>query len=83
VSLPALDFLSEKGIRGSYYGSGDPAERIGSLAELSASGGLEVGGAITQVSDLGGIDAAFDRLRRGEGGRTLVVLDEDLAAYPA
>jgi S-(hydroxymethyl)glutathione dehydrogenase/alcohol dehydrogenase len=83
VSLPALDFLSEKGIRGSYYGSGDPAERIGSLAELAASGELEIGGAVTQLDDLGGIDAAFDRLRSGEGGRTLIVLDEELAAHPS
>jgi S-(hydroxymethyl)glutathione dehydrogenase/alcohol dehydrogenase len=83
VSLPALDFLSEKGIRGSYYGSGDPAERIGSLAELAASGELEIGSAVTELGDLGGIDAAFDRLRRGEGGRTLIVLDEELAAHPS
>ena len=25
VALPAIEFLSDKGIRGSYYGSGDPA----------------------------------------------------------
>ena len=32
VALPALDLLSQKGIKGSYYGSGNPAAEIPRLA---------------------------------------------------
>ena len=38
VALPALELLSEKGIRGSYYGSGDAAALLASMAELTAAG---------------------------------------------
>jgi Zn-dependent alcohol dehydrogenase len=79
VTLPALDLLSEKGIKGSYYGSGDPASRIRSLAELAAAGGLDTAAAVSHVTDLSGIEEAFDRLRRGEGARTIAVLDPALA----
>jgi Zn-dependent alcohol dehydrogenase len=34
---------------------------------------------VTHVCDLDGIEDAFGRLRRGEGLRTLLVLDEALA----
>jgi hypothetical protein len=30
---------------------------------------------VAHVSDLHGLEAAFDRLRRGDGARTVVVLD--------
>ena len=35
VSLPAIEFLSDKGIRGSYYGSGDALNDLPGLAELA------------------------------------------------
>ena len=38
VALPALELLSEKGIRGSYYGSGDAAALLASMAEMTAAG---------------------------------------------
>ena len=38
VSLPALELLSEKGLRGSYYGSAHPAEEIGALARPGGGG---------------------------------------------
>jgi S-(hydroxymethyl)glutathione dehydrogenase/alcohol dehydrogenase len=82
ITIPGLDLLSEKGLKGTYYGSGDPAARIRSLAELAASDGLSIGDAVSDVSDLSGIDAAFDRLRRGVGARTIVLLDPELAGYP-
>ena len=67
VALPGLELLSEKGLKGSYYGSGDPAARIRSLAELAAADGFPIGEAVSDVTDLAGIDAAFDRLRDGRG----------------
>ncbi len=78
VSLPAIDFLSEKGIRGSYYGSGDPAADLPALARLD----LHLDEVVSRVTDLDGINDALDLLRRGEGARTIVVLDAALAGAP-
>ena len=75
VSLPAIEFLSDKGIRGSYYGSGDPAADLSALAQLD----LHLDEVVSHVTDLDGVNDALDRLRRGEGARTVVVLDAELA----
>ena len=63
--VPAIDFLSEKSLRGSFYGSGYPAREIVELAELVAAGRLDVGATVSHVTDLDGIEDAFQRLRRG------------------
>ncbi len=67
VALPALELLSEKGIRGSYYGSGDAAALLASMAEMTAAGRFPVAEVVTHVTDLEGIDAALGSpaLRRG------------------
>jgi Zn-dependent alcohol dehydrogenase len=83
AAVPAIEFLSEKSLRGCYYGSGDPVAELAELAELVAGGGLDVAGVVSHFTDLDGIEAAFDRLRRGEGARTVVVLDAELAGAPA
>jgi len=80
-ALPALELLSEKGIRGSYYGSGDPVGLLSSMAELTAAGGFSVADVVTHVTDLDGVDEAFARLRAGEGARTIVLVDAELAGY--
>lgn len=79
VALPAIEFLSDKGIRGSYYGSGDAASDLPRLAELALSGELDLASVVTSVERLGAVDGALDRLRRGEGARTVLVIDEGLA----
>ncbi len=79
VALPAIDFLSDKGIRGCYYGSGDPAADLPRLAELVISGDLDLASVVTHVTDLDGVEDALDRLRRGEGARTIVVLDAGIS----
>jgi S-(hydroxymethyl)glutathione dehydrogenase / alcohol dehydrogenase len=79
VSLPAIEFLSEKSIIGSYYGSADPAETFPGLIELVRSGRLELGDVVSDLIELDGVEDAFERLRRGEGQRSVVVLDEHLA----
>ena len=83
VSLPALELLSEKGLRGSYYGSAHPAAEIRRLAGLVAAGGLPLADVVTHVCDLDGIEAAFARLRAGEGARTVVILDAAEAPAPS
>jgi Zn-dependent alcohol dehydrogenase len=80
-ALPALELLSEKGIRGSYYGSGDPAALLASMAEMTAAGRFPVADVVTHVTDLDGVEEAFGRLRAGEGARTVALIDAGLAGY--
>ena len=83
VSLPAIEFLSDKGIRGSYYGSGDPAVDLPALAALALDGRIDLAGVVTNVSVLDGVNDALDRLRHGAGARTILVLDESAAGISA
>ena len=80
--VPALDLLSEKSLRGSYYGSGNPPAEIARLGRLMADGRITVADAVSHLTDLEGIEAAFERLRRGSGARTVAVIDAALAGAP-
>ena len=79
VSLPALELLSEKGIRGSYYGSGDAAAVMTSMADDIVAGRFPVADVVSHFTDLEGIEAAFERLRAGEGARSVAVMDAGIA----
>lgn len=82
ASIPAGEFLSDKSLRGTYYGSGDPAAELPGLAELALAGDLDLGRVVTHTDDLDGAQAALDRLRRGEGARTVLLVDAGLAGRP-
>jgi S-(hydroxymethyl)glutathione dehydrogenase/alcohol dehydrogenase len=77
--VPAIEFLSEKTLRGCFYGSGNPAREVAELAVLLAEERLSVADTVSHVTGLDGIEEAFARLRRGEGARTVVLLDPELA----
>lgn len=79
VSLPAIEFLSDKAIRGSFYGNGDPLRDIPFLAELALAGELDLAGVVTHVEPLEAVNDALDRLRRAEGARTVLLVDPELA----
>jgi S-(hydroxymethyl)glutathione dehydrogenase/alcohol dehydrogenase len=79
VSVPGIEFLSDKTLRGTYYGSGDAAHDLPELAARAVAGELDLAGVVTHTTDLDGVEAAFDRLRRGEGARTVVIVDPDLS----
>jgi Zn-dependent alcohol dehydrogenase len=79
VSLPALEFLSEKSIIGSYYGSSDPAQTMPGLVELVRSGRLGLAEVVSDLITLDEVEQALHRLRRGEGNRSVVILDSRLA----
>jgi S-(hydroxymethyl)glutathione dehydrogenase / alcohol dehydrogenase len=83
VSLPAIEFLSEKSIIGSYYGSADPAQSFPGLVELVRTGRLELADMVSHLIDLDGIPEALQRLRRGEGDRSVVIIDPELAGAEA
>jgi len=82
VSLPAIEFLSEKTVQGCYYGTADVADQLPRLAALVAAGRLPLTDVISHITDLDGVEAALERLRRGEGARTVVVIDPALAEPP-
>jgi S-(hydroxymethyl)glutathione dehydrogenase/alcohol dehydrogenase len=82
VALPAIEFLSEKAIRGCYYGSADAAAELPELAALVADGRLELAEVVSHVAGLEGVEEALGRLRRGEGARTVLVMARSLAGAP-
>ena len=79
LSIPALDLLSEKILRGSFYGSADPWVEIPVLAAMVASGRFPVADTVSHVTDLGDLQAAFERMRAGVGARTVMVIDPERA----
>ena len=77
VAFDAWDLMFDaKTIRGSLYGSSDPDRDFPRFAQHAASGELDLGALVTHRIGLDGIDAAFDRMRRGEGVRSLIVFDD-------
>jgi S-(hydroxymethyl)glutathione dehydrogenase/alcohol dehydrogenase len=79
VSVPGIDFLSDKSLRGTYYGSGDAIRDLPDLAALALAGELDLAGVVTQTTDLDGVEQALDRLRNGKGARTVVIIDPELS----
>jgi S-(hydroxymethyl)glutathione dehydrogenase / alcohol dehydrogenase len=75
VSLSALDiFSSARTLRSSVYGSADPDVEIPALAADVLSGALTLDHLITDRITLADVPAAFDRMARGEGARSVVEL---------
>jgi S-(hydroxymethyl)glutathione dehydrogenase/alcohol dehydrogenase len=75
VQLSALDiFSSARTLRSSVYGSADPDVEIPALARDVLSGALRLDHLITDRITLADVPAAFDRMSRGEGARSVVVL---------
>ncbi len=83
VSLPAVEFLSEKAIIGSYYGSADPAQTLPGIVELVRTGRLGLADMVSHLIELDEVPEALDRLRRGEGDRSVIVIDPGLAGTTA
>jgi S-(hydroxymethyl)glutathione dehydrogenase/alcohol dehydrogenase len=79
AAVPAIEFLSDKSLRGTYYGSGDPAAELPEYARLALEGELDLGSVVTHTAPLEGAEEALERLRRGEGARTVLIVDRELA----
>ena len=58
VSVPAIEFLSDKSLRGCFYGSGHVAAELPGLAELALAGRIDLAGAVSRLG----------AARRGAGG---------------
>jgi Zn-dependent alcohol dehydrogenase len=83
VSIRAIDFLSEKTIRGSYYGSADMHEFLPGLVTLLMAGRLDLADVVSDLIELDDVQEAMDRLRRGEGARSVAIVDAELAGVSA
>jgi Zn-dependent alcohol dehydrogenase len=81
--IPAIDFLSEKTIRGSYHGSADMHDFLPGLIALLAAGRLDIVEVISELIELDGVNDALERLRRGEGARSVAIVDAQLAGASA
>jgi S-(hydroxymethyl)glutathione dehydrogenase/alcohol dehydrogenase len=79
AAVPAIEFLSDKSLLGTYYGSGDPAAELPGYAQLALSGELDLASVVTTTAPLEGADEALARLRRGEGARTVLLIAPELA----
>ena len=77
ASVPALEFLGDRSLLGCYYGSGNVALDLPRLAALAVDGRIDLAGAISHTCGLDGIEEAFARLRRGEGARTVAIIDRE------
>jgi S-(hydroxymethyl)glutathione dehydrogenase/alcohol dehydrogenase len=83
VSLPAIELLGERTLTGSYYGSSDVAAAMAGIAQLVIDGQLGLADVISHVIELDQVESALGRLRRGEGARSVIVVDEQLAGRAA
>ncbi len=79
ASVPAIEFLSDKSLKGTYYGSGDPAAELPELAGLALSGAIDLARVVSHRAPLEGVGEALERLRNGEGARTVLLIDEAAA----
>ncbi|GAB3136558.1 Zn-dependent alcohol dehydrogenase [Micromonospora sonneratiae] len=76
VELSALEiFHSARTLRSSVYGSSDPDRDVPELAAAVLDGSLDLGPLITDRCGLAEASAAFARMARGEGARTVVLFD--------
>ena len=74
VELSALDvFASARTLRASVYGSSDPDLEVPALAQDVLSGALSLDHLITDRIGLSDVPAAFERMARGEGARSVVI----------
>jgi S-(hydroxymethyl)glutathione dehydrogenase / alcohol dehydrogenase len=74
VQLSALEvFSSARTLRSSVYGSSDPDVEVPRLARAVLAGELRLGHLVTDRIALADVPAAFARMNRGEGGRSVVI----------
>jgi S-(hydroxymethyl)glutathione dehydrogenase / alcohol dehydrogenase len=75
LTIDANPFVNEQSIRGCYFGSAHLMRDVPALVDRYLAGELRLDEIISQRVGLDGLDAAFDRLRAGEGARNVLVFD--------
>jgi len=78
TSLPSLALaISERQIRGCYYGSAFPERDFPAILSLYRAGRLDLDALISQRLPLDGVNDALDAMRRGEHLRTVLTLGDE------
>lgn len=72
VTLPAFDFISEKNIRGCFYGSSRFHADVPQILKRIQSGRMHIEGMVSHSVALEELETAFNRLRSGDGARTII-----------
>jgi len=76
TTLPSLLLsVSEKTLKGCYYGSAYPPRDFPWLLDLYRAGRLDLDSLVTQTLPLEGVNDAFEAMRHGEQLRTVLTLD--------
>ena len=76
VTFSALSMMADgKTIRGSVYGSSDPARDIPVLAELARRGRLDLEALVTRRIGIDDVEAAFTDMAAGRGARSVVCFE--------
>lgn len=72
VSLQAFDFISEKNIRGCFYGSSHFHADVPVILERIRAGRMRTDGMVSHSVPLEELETAFSRLQHGNGVRTIL-----------
>jgi hypothetical protein len=83
VSLPAIEFLSEKTITGGCYGSSDVHAALDQLVRLVVDRRLDLGDVVSYLIGLDDVEAALEGLRRRQGARSVILIDQEMAGVRA
>ncbi|MFC0599965.1 S-(hydroxymethyl)mycothiol dehydrogenase [Streptomyces palmae] len=76
LELPLLDVFGRGGaLKSSWYGDCLPSRDFPLLIDLYQQGRLDLDAFVSETIELDGVEAAFDRMQRGEVLRSVVTLD--------
>ena len=75
IELPAITFLQERRIQGSFMGSVRPTIDIPNYVDLYMKGGLKLDELVSRRRPLSEINLAVDDMNKGEIARTVITFD--------
>ena len=76
VTLPLIDVFGRGGaLKSSWYGDCLPSRDFPMLVDLYRQGRFDLGGFVSETIGIGDIEAAFDKMHRGDVLRSVVVFE--------
>jgi S-(hydroxymethyl)mycothiol dehydrogenase len=77
IELPMIEVFGRGGaLKSSWYGDCLPSRDFPMLVDLYLQGRFDLGGFVSETIGLGDVEAAFEKMQRGEVLRSVVVLDD-------
>jgi S-(hydroxymethyl)glutathione dehydrogenase/alcohol dehydrogenase len=77
IEVPAMIWMQEKSLKGSFYGSARFHSDMPRILELSRQGKLNIDGLISKRWEFGQINEAFDALKSGEVARSVLAIGKE------